>query len=81
MLWLGTLHGGPAISAIERVYARLGGLEALKRDAGRLRPAQCAGFFADFAVGVVGCKGISLAVRASSRISLARMGPATEVDP
>lgn len=56
-------------------------LMALKRDAGRLRPAQCAGFFADFAVGVVGCEGISLALWASSRISLARMGPATEVDP
>lgn len=56
MLWLGTLHGGPAISAIERVYARLGGLEALKRDAGRLRPAQCAGFLLILRLGLLVAK-------------------------
>lgn len=30
MFWLGTLHGGPAISAIEQVYARLGGVGGLE---------------------------------------------------
>lgn len=42
MLWLGTLHGGPAISAIERAWSRRNGIGALTAP-GRLRPAQGVG--------------------------------------